>query len=46
MNRCVFHTLAAVALMATTAGAQQSTAALETVEAKHDVQPVISEVTV
>ncbi len=46
MNRCVFHTLAAVALLATTAGAQQPTSALEAGEARRDVQPVISEVTV
>ncbi len=46
MNRCVFHTLAAVALMATTAGAQQPIPALESGEAKRDVQPIISEVTV
>ncbi len=46
MNRSVLHTLAAVALMAITAGAQQSIPALESGEAKHDVQPIISEVTV
>ena len=46
MNRCILNTLAAVALLATTAGAQQPAPALETGEARHDVQPVISEVTV
>ena len=46
MNRRVFHSLAAVAFMATTAAAQQPTPALESGEARHDVQPIISEVTV
>lgn len=46
MNRRVFPTLAAIAFMATTAGAQQSLPIPESGEAKHDVQPVISEVTV
>ena len=46
MNSCIFHTLAAVALFATTAGAQQSAPALDAGQARHDVQPVISEVTV
>lgn len=46
MNRRVFQALAAVALMATTAGAQQPTPAPDSGETRHDVQPMISEVTV
>ncbi len=46
MNRSVFHALAAAALIATTAGAQQPTPAPDYGETRHDVQPMISEVTV
>ena len=46
MSRCLLRTLAAVTLIATTAGAQQTVSSLEPGEARHDVQPMISEVTV
>ena len=42
MNRRVFHSLAAVAFMATTAAAQQPTPALESGEARHDLQPLFT----
>ncbi len=46
MNRRVLQAFAAATLMATTAGAQQSTTVLDSGEARRDVQPMISEVTV
>lgn len=46
MNRCVLRRLATVALMATTAGAQQTVLPPEPGPIKHDVLPMISEVTV
>ena len=46
MKRCVFHALAAATLMAATAEAQQPNPPMELGEIRHDVQPIISEVSV
>jgi len=46
MKRCVFHALAMATLMAATAEAQQPKPPIELGESRHDVQPIISEVSV
>ena len=46
MKHCVFHALAVATLMAATAEAQQANPTIDAGEIRHDVQPIISEVSV